>query len=430
MKVYIETYGCQMNEYDSKMVRSMLAAAGHAFVEGPEAADLVIVNTCSVRERAETRVLGRLRHLRGLMPREALLGVIGCVAQRLGNGLAREVPRLAFVVGTDCYGSLLSAIAAARAGRMSVNVAANPAELYDERPLPGDGSISDFVSVMSGCDNFCSYGIVPYVRGRERSRPVAVVLLEAEELAGRGTRELMLIGQNVNSYRDGALGFADLLARVNSVPGIVRIRFATSHPRDFSLAIIKAVASLGKVCEHVHLPVQSGSDAVLAAMNRGYTRRQYLDIVARTREGIPGVALTTDVIVGFPGESDADFRATLSLREEIRFDSAFMFRYSPREGTRASALNDDVPETAKIERLETVIALQKRITGERNGALAGTEQEVLVEGESERDRTRLFGRTRTAKPVVFEGPPDLSGSMVRVRITKASAWTLAGVLIP
>jgi tRNA-2-methylthio-N6-dimethylallyladenosine synthase len=430
MKVYIETYGCQMNEYDSAMVRSMLAAAGYTLVGGPEAADVVIVNTCSVRDRAEQRALGRLRHLRGLMPRGALLGVIGCVAQRLGDDLARRVRGTDFIVGTDCYRLLIPAIAAARSGRRSVAVEADPAELYDDRPPPIDASVSDFVSVMRGCDNFCSYCIVPYVRGRERSRPVAAVVAEVGELAARGTKEVALIGQNVNSYRDDGLGFADLLARVDGVPGIARIRFATSHPKDLSDLIIEAVASLGKVCEHVHLPVQSGSDAVLAAMRRSYTRLQYLGLVARTRERIPGIALTTDVIVGFPGESDDDFTSTLSLMEEVRFDSAFMFRYSPRAGTRAAALEDDVPERTKIARLGTVIALQKRITEERNVALAGTEQEVLVEGESERDRSRLFGRTRTAKPVVFEGPRELCGSLVRVRITGASAWTLSAVRIP
>jgi tRNA-2-methylthio-N6-dimethylallyladenosine synthase len=429
MRIYVETYGCQMNEYDSKMIRSMLAASGHQFVDGPGEADVVIVNTCAVRERAERRVLGRLSHLRGLMPRGAALGVIGCVAQRLGDDLTRGGARVDFVVGTDRYDRLPAVVASAAEGVRIVDTAANPEERYEERPAPEGAGLSEFVSVMRGCDNFCSYCVVPHVRGRERSRAAASVLAEIEALVARGTREVTLIGQNVNSYRDGALGFADLLERAGGVPGLLRVRFATSHPKDLSPRLIEAVARGEGICEHVHLPVQSGADRILRAMNRSYSRDQYVDLVASIRDAIPDVALTTDVIVGFPGETEEDYRETLSLLREIRFDSAFMFRYSVREGTAAAALPDDVPEDVKIARLEGVIALEKAIAEERNTALEGTTVEVLVEGPSERDESVLFGRTRTGKAAVFAGAPDLAGTLARVVVRSSTAWTLRGDLV-
>lgn len=428
MRIYIETYGCQMNEYDSKMVRAMLAASGHTFVDGPGDADAVIVNTCAVRERAERRVLGRLSHLRGLMPERAALGVIGCVAQRLGAGLARGGPRVDFVVGTDRYDRLPDAVAAAWDGVTTVETGADPKQRYEERPRPKGAAISEFVSVMRGCDNFCSYCIVPHVRGRERSRPAESVLAEIEALVGLGTREVTLIGQNVNSYHDGELGFGDLLERADRVPGLARIRFATSHPKDLSPGLIETVAAAEHVCEHVHLPVQSGADRILGAMNRSYTRGEYLDLVASIRGAIPDASLTTDVIVGFPGETDADFRETLSLMTQVRFDSAFMFRYSVREGTAAAELPDDVPEETKIERLEEVITLEKAVAEEKNASLEGVTVEVLVEGPSERDPSVLFGRTRGGKATVFEGSPDLVGTLARVTVASSTAWTLRGSL--
>ncbi len=428
MRVYIETYGCQMNDYDSRMIGSMLVGAGHTLVRGPSEADAVIVNTCSVRERAERRVLGRLRHLRGLMPDGAILGVVGCVAQRLGDRLPRAARGVDFVIGTDQYYRLPDALEGATRGNLRVEVEPCHDQSYDARPAPVEASICDFVSVMRGCDNYCSYCVVPYVRGRERSRPVGSILEEISSLVALGTRDVTLIGQNVNSYADGAVDFAGLLERADAVPGLGRIRFATSHPKDLSNRRIDAVRDIERVCEHVHLPVQSGADRVLEAMNRSYGREEYLALVRRVRERIEGAAITTDIIVGFPGESEDDFRATLSLMEEIRFDSAFMFRYSVREGTRAAALPDDVPEATKIARLETVIATQRRITEEVNRELEGTVREVLVGGPSEKNPALLFGRTRTAKAVVFGGPTDLAGSVVATTIEKASAWTLRGRL--
>jgi tRNA-2-methylthio-N6-dimethylallyladenosine synthase len=426
MKFYIETYGCQMNEYDSRMIASILEEAGHVAARGLDEADAVVVNTCSVRERAERRVLGRLRHLRGLARGGAILGVVGCVAQRMRGELMRSVGGLDFVVGTDQYGRLPAILEAAEGDSRTVATEADATQSYDRRPPATEASLLEFVSVMRGCDNYCSYCIVPYVRGRERSRPLAGVVEEVTRLVELGTRDVTLIGQNVNSYRDGDARFDDLLRRVARVPGLLRVRFATSHPKDLSDGLIAAVSEVEEVCEHVHLPVQSGSDDVLSAMNRSYSRSQYLDLVGRIREGIPGVSLTTDVIVGFPGESEAMFEETVSLMEEVRFDSAFMFRYSVREGTAAAGLEDDVPEDIKISRLKHVISLQQRTTQAINGELVGETLEVLVEGRSEKNEDLLFGRTRTAKAVVFPGRPELTGNLVDVPIRSASAWTLHG----
>lgn len=430
MRTYIETYGCQMNEYDSSMIRSMLESAGHTFVDEPSGADVIIVNTCSVRERAEQRVLGRLRHLRGLADRNAVLGVVGCVAQRMGADLMRDVRGVGFVVGTDRYSLLPNVIAKALEGIDSIETSADPGETYDARPDPVEAGLCEFVSVARGCDNYCSYCIVPYVRGRERSRPAGSVVAEVRKLVKLGARDVTLLGQNVNSYGATPDGFAGLLDEVDAVEGLWRVRFATSHPKDLSEGLVDAVARLPKICEHLHLPVQSGSDRVLSAMNRSYTRGRYLELVDMARGRIPGIALTTDLIVGFPGETPEDFEATLALMEEVRFDSAFMFRYSVRRGTRAASLDDDVPEKVKIERLSAVIETQKRITTERNAALKGSLLEVLVEGPSARDPGLLFGRTRTGKAVVARGPIKLCGSLVPVRIERASAWTLHGSVWP
>ncbi len=426
MKVYIETYGCQMNEYDSRVMASILTNDGHGVAHDPGTADVVMVNTCSVRERAEARVLGRLRHLRGLMKKEAVLGIAGCVAQRLGDRLLREVPGLSFVGGTEQYWKLPDIIESASAGRVVVAVDTGTGESYDDRPGPDEASLCEFVSVMRGCNNHCSYCIVPYVRGRERSRPTSSIVDEVAKLVALGAREVTLIGQNVNSFSDEGRGFADLLGAVAGVAGLQRIRFATSHPKDLSSEVIEAVGSTDKICEHIHLPVQSGSTEVLGAMNRSYTREQYVALAQRIREGIPGVALTTDIIVGFPGETDAQFHETVSLMNEMRFDSAFMFRYSVREGTRAAALVDDVPEEVKIARLQTIIGLQKRVTSEVNTALIGSSAEVLVEGPSQKNEELLFGRSRTGKVVVFPGDAGLAGRVVSVEIASASAWTLHG----
>jgi len=427
MLFYVETYGCQMNEYDSRMIASILSASGHTETPYPLEADVVMVNTCSVRERAERRVFGRLRHLRGLIRPTASLGIVGCVAQRLGSSLLSEIDGLGFVVGTDCYDRLPRVLDAVRAGARAVEVGVRPKQIYEHRPLRTAASTSEFVTIMRGCNNFCSYCIVPHVRGRERSRPSASIVDEVAELVGLGARDVTLLGQNVNSYRDGEHDFADLLSVIDVIPGLERIRFATSHPKDLSEKLIDTIASLRKVCDHVHLPVQSGSDAILAAMGRGYTREHYLSLVGTLRASNPEIALTTDIIVGFPGESTEDFEATESLLRVVRFDSAFMFRYSEREGTAAAELEDGVPEKTKLDRLRRIIELQKTITGEINNGLVGRRLKVLVEGPSEKNPDVLFGRTSTAKAVVFPGS-DVPGTVRSVTITRASAWTLHGTV--
>jgi tRNA-2-methylthio-N6-dimethylallyladenosine synthase len=430
MRVYVETYGCQMNECDSAAIHALLGAAGHTRADDPGEADAVIVNTCAVRERAEVRVLGRLRHLRGLVPASVVLGVVGCVAQRMGDSLVKEVKGLSFVLGTERYHELPSVLARAAEGLRTIDTALDGPAAEIAAPRRTEARLCDFVSVMRGCDNFCSYCVVPFVRGRERSMPADSIVREVESLVALGTRDVTLIGQNVNSYRHGGRGFSDLLARVNEVPGLMRLRFATSHPKDMSDELIETAARCGKVCEHVHLPVQSGSDEMLAAMNRQYTARAYADLVGRIRARIPGVAVTTDVIVGFPGETEDRFNATLSLMREVRFDSAFMFRYSVRPGTAAAALVDDVPEAVKIARLTTVIELQKGISEERNAALIGTHQEVLVEGPSEKNPAVLYGKTGSGKAALFGGPPSTRGTVQTVHVTGATAWTLRGELAP
>ncbi|MBD3367869.1 MAG: tRNA (N6-isopentenyl adenosine(37)-C2)-methylthiotransferase MiaB [Candidatus Eisenbacteria bacterium] len=414
-----------MNEYDSKLIRESLRLHGHSLVSSPERADAVVVNTCSVRERAEMRVLGRLRHLRGLAPPDAVVAVVGCVAQRLGSELFELTP-VDLVVGTDGYGRLPELLRAARDERC-LWTPVYRRDPYDERDAPVTAGIREFVAVMRGCDNYCTYCIVPFVRGRERSRTANSVLREVGRLTALGTKDITLLGQNVNSYRDGDADFPELLRRVAAVPGLERLRFATSHPKDLSDELIETIASTGAVCEHIHLPVQSGSDRVLASMGRSYDRERYRALVRTIRERVPDVALTTDIIVGFPGETADDYEETVSLMEEVRFDSAFMFRYSVRSGTAAADLADDVPEEEKIARLERIIELQKGITWRINEGLVGQRVEVLCEGPSQRDNDVLFGRTRQNKAVVFSGRADV-GELVDVTVREASAWTLRGVV--
>ena len=428
MRVYVETYGCQMNEYDSKVIADLLRASGHQLIERPDGAQAVVLNTCAVRERAERRVLGRLRHLRGIAGREAVLAVVGCVAQRLGDSLLRQLGGPGFVLGTDQYSRLPEILERAAEGRSAALTSLTHTATYRRSPGSERSSLTEFVSVMRGCNNFCSYCIVPYVRGRERSRSEREVLGEVNDLVRSGTREVTLIGQNVNSYRHGSTTFAGLLRSVSAVPQLRRVRFATSHPKDLCDELIECVSGIDTVCEHIHLPVQSGSDRILKAMNRGYTGADYAALVGRIRDRIPGVAVTTDIIVGFPGERDSDYRQTLDLMENLRFDSAFMFRYSVRAGTAAAKLDDDVPERDKISRLEGVIALQRRITEQINRGLVGQTFDVLVEGPSHGDGSVLYGRNRASKAIVFDGPQHLAGELVRVRIESASAWTLHGTM--
>lgn len=416
-----------MNKYDSEIVAGILEQHGLQEVSSPERADVILVNTCSVREHAEQRVLGYLEQLRPLKTKRQgqRLAVIGCMAERLGERLLASKPFVDFAVGPDRYRELPHLLGLGN----GLSGSREELETYSDVVPSHRPGVSAWVAVMRGCDNFCAYCIVPYVRGRERSRPAENVVQEVERLAEAGYVEVTLLGQNVNSYWDGRHDFADLLRKVADVPGIRRVRFATSHPKDLSDKLIETIAAHPHICHHVHLPVQSGSDRILERMNRRYTRQSYLRLVERIRNRIPDVALTTDVIVGFPGETPEDFQLTRSLLEEVEFDGAFIFRYSVREGTAAAQMEDDVPEPEKIARLEELNRLQKKISLKRNRAYLGRWVEVLVEGPNRKRPGQWLGRTDTNKIVVFSPPAPLpAGAFVPVRVVEVTAHTLFGEL--
>jgi tRNA-2-methylthio-N6-dimethylallyladenosine synthase len=430
---YIETYGCQMNKYDSELVAGILQAAGYRRSEAPFQADVVLVNTCSVRESAERRARGRLNALRSLkrQGRCKVLGVLGCMGERLRTTLLTEHPAVDLVLGPDEYRKLPVLLEHVLSGQSLGELPQVPcgAETYaDVAPLRQPG-ISAWVAIMRGCNNFCSYCVVPYVRGPERSRSLASIVAEVEKLVAEGFVEVTLLGQNVNSYRDGASDFADLLATVAKIPGLYRVRFATSHPKDLSTKLIYTIAAHETICKHVHLPVQSGSDKILAAMNRRYSRQHYLRLVDELRKAIPHVALTTDVIVGFPGEEEEDFAATRSLLEEVGFDAAFLFKYSPREGTSAFQMQETVTEQEKQRRLEELIALQKQITLEKNRGRIGSVLTVLVEGPTKKSARHMMGRTEGNMIVVLKGQDLTPGRLVPVLITGAEGHTLFGTVV-
>ncbi len=439
-RLYVETYGCQMNVADSEVIASVAALAGYDMADDVADADAVMLNTCSIRDNAEQRVGARLRALAAERRkrlaaggRRMLIGVAGCMAERLGQKLVADYG-VDFVVGPDAYLDLPSLLAAAEQGLPAVNVELSTTETYREvipARIPGQ-KISGFVSIMRGCDNFCSYCIVPYTRGRERSRPLASVLAEVADLRAKGYREVTLLGQNVNSYNDAESGtsFADLLIAVADAAPDMRVRFTTSHPKDMSDAIIAAMASRPNICRHIHLPVQSGSDSVLKAMNRKYTRAWYLDRIAAIRAAMPDCGITTDMFTGFHNESEEDFEQTLSLMREVGFDSSFMFRYSERPGTLASrTMPDNVPEDVKIERLNRMIALQGELSLESNRRDIGSIVEVLVEGVAKRSTAQMVGRSSQNKAVVFARGDARVGSLVRVRVVDATAATLLGELV-
>lgn len=435
--LYIETFGCQMNVADSEVIAAVLGQDGYHTVDTVEEADAVILNTCSIRDAAERRVMARIAELRAQRrhrERPLLIGVVGCMAERLGPDLAEQYG-VDFVAGPDAYLDLPALLAAAGAGSKAVNVELLTTETYaDIIPARlGRQRISGFVSIMRGCNNFCSYCIVPYTRGRERSRSPRSILAEAVDLRDRGFKEVTLLGQNVNSYRfegssdEAPMGFPDLLLAVADAVPEMRVRFTTSHPRDMDDATLRAIASRPNLCRHIHLPVQSGSDSVLKAMNRHYTRADYMKRVEAIRTILPGAGLSTDLFVGFHGETDADFRESLSLMREAAFDSAFMFKYSERPGTYASRhLPDDIADEVKTARLNEMIALQGELSLASNRADIGREMEILVEAPAKRDpKGQVIGRTDTNKAVVM---PRLDtrrpGSIVTARITGATQATL------
>jgi len=435
-KLYIETYGCQMNVADSEVIASVMKMAGYDTAPSAEEADAIFLNTCSVRDNAEQKILNRLEALRALRKKRPhlIVGVVGCMAERVKDELI-ERHGVNLVAGPDAYLSLPDLMAAAEAGEKAINVELSTTETYrDVVPRHiGAARISGFVSIMRGCNNFCTYCIVPYTRGRERSRDVESILREARDLQAHGFREITLLGQNVNSYRftreDGTvITFPDLLRTVARAVPDLRVRFTTSHPKDMSDETLHVIAEEPNVCRHIHLPVQSGSSRILKLMNRKYDREWYLERVAAIRRIIPDCGLSTDIFCGFPGETEEDHQLSLSLMEECRYDSAFMFKYSERPGTYASRhLPDDVPEEVKIRRLNEIIALQNRLSAEANARCVGRTYEVLVEGVSKRSREQLFGRTEQNRVVVFDRGTHHIGDRVQVRVTESSSATLKGV---
>ena len=437
-RLYIETYGCQMNVADSEVVASIMEMAGYGLTDILDDADAVLLNTCSIRDNAEQKILSRLQFLgsqrrkRKAEGKGLIIGVIGCMAERVRQELV-EKHGVDLVAGPDAYLDLPALFASAEQGRPAVNVELSTTETYrDVVParIPGQ-NVSGFVSIMRGCNNFCSYCIVPYTRGRERSRPVDSILREVADLRSRGFREVTLLGQNVNSYRDGDTDFARLLLAVADAAPDMRVRFTTSHPKDMSDDIIEAIASRPNICRHIHLPVQSGSNSVLHAMNRKYTREWYLDRIAAIRRIIPDCGISSDLFTGFHGETEEDFQQTLDLMRTVGFDSSFMFKYSERPGTLASrTMPDNIPEDVKIERLNRMIALQNELSAASNRADEGKEFEVLVEGVAKRSKEQMVGRTSQNKTAVFARGDAKVGQLCRVRVLESTSATLICELIP
>lgn len=435
-KLFIETYGCQMNVADSEVVASVMKMAGYDMCEALDEADAVFLNTCSVRDNAEQKILNRLEFFQAMRKkgRKLIVGVLGCMAERVKNELI-EKHHADLVVGPDAYLSLPDLVAQVELGHKAINVELSLTETYrDVIPQRVCGNhISGFVSIMRGCNNFCHYCIVPYTRGRERSRDVESILNEVRDLQQRGYKEVTLLGQNVNSYRweaetgAGTVTFPELLRRVARTVPDMRVRFTTSHPKDMSDETLHVIAEEPNVCRSIHLPVQSGSNRILKLMNRKYTREWYLDRVAAIRRIVPDCGLTTDIFSGYCSETEEDHQLSLSLMKECAYDSAFMFKYSERPGTYASKnLPDDIDEDTKVRRLNELIALQNELSAESNARCVGRVYEVLVEGVSKRSREQLFGRTEQNKVVVFDRGTVHIGQRVWVRITGSSSATLKG----
>lgn len=432
-KVYIKTFGCQMNVADSEQMAQVLAE-DYVSTDRVEEADLYLINTCAIRGKAEGKVRSLLGSLQALKQRrpQLIVGVGGCVAQQEGERLLAAAPHLDLVFGTHGISRLPEMVRQAAQGRRLVDT-----ELAGGFPPQPQrhwtpGAIKALVTIMQGCDNFCSFCVVPYVRGREYSRPPGEIVVEVADFLAAGGKEVTLLGQNVNSYGRGLpepLTFADLLRKIDALPGLARLRFATSHPRDLSAALIAAFGELPSLCEQLHLPVQSGADSILKAMNRGYTREEYLQKVAMLRRACPGISLSTDIIVGFPGETEGDFQETLDLVRQAAFDQAFSFKYSPRPQTRAATLPDRVPAEIQTERLTRLQNILNELTFKAHQRLVGKDHEVLVEGISKRSPEELCGRLRTNQVVNFSGPRELVGRLVKVRLTEAHPHSLRGTRV-
>jgi tRNA-2-methylthio-N6-dimethylallyladenosine synthase len=437
---YIRSFGCQMNEADSEVMERLLEREGYAKVDSPEGADVIILNTCSVRQHAEDRALGYLAGLRKVREENpsTVFVLAGCVAQRLKSKIFEKTPFVNVVLGTDNIMELPNLIKKA-IQKPSESFLAS--ELRGALPGLGEGfwssssygcarnsELTGLVTIMRGCDNFCSYCIVPYVRGRERSRTIKDIVSEVEEKASRGCKEIMLLGQNVNSYEFNGSDFADLLMEVEKVDELERIRFMTSHPKDVPEKLISAIRNLSKICEHFHLPAQSGSNRILEGMNRGYTREKYLKLIKKIEREIPKISITTDLMVGFPGETEEDFQDTLNLVKDVEFDGAFTFKYSPRPETGAAKQKDDVPLKTKKERLAKLNEICEKMALEKNRRLVGRVEEVLVERIALREK-KLVGRTRGNKTIFFSGDKNSIGKLASVKIEEAYTWSLMGKLV-
>ena len=431
-KIYIETYGCQMNVSDSELMAGILTQNGHRTVSHLDDADVVLLNTCAIRENAETKVLNRLKQLNHRKRRDPdlIIGVCGCMAQHLRDRLVSAAPYVDLVMGPDAYRHLPMALKAVTHRDPFLGVRLDKSEDYaDIAPIRKEG-IRAWLTIQRGCDKMCTFCIVPFVRGRERSLPLKLLVEDVEKLVAQGFKEVALLGQTVNSYRDDDYDFGELLYAVSDVNGLERVRFTSPHPADATDSMIDAMANSPKVCNHLHLPLQSGSTSVLERMRRTYTAEEYRDLVAKLRERIPDIVLTTDIIVGFCGETEAEFVQTYEMMSDIRYDSAFMFKYSEREGTLAhKAFPDDVPESEKGRRLTEIIAMQEKISAEINDTAIGQTFTVLVEGVSRRDAERYYGKTDGFKTTVFPKADSAVGEMVDVCIESATAHTLIGEIV-
>ena len=430
----ILVYGCQMNIADAERMEGQLQAAGYARTEEMTHADVILINTCCVRETAEDKVYGKIGEVKKLKERNPRLifGIAGCMAQKEGDNLMRRAPHIDFVLGTGKVQELARIIGEIRAEHSPVvDVTLSDQTIAENLPIARGGQFSAWVPIMYGCNNFCTYCIVPYVRGRERSRAPEEIVAEVRCAAEEGYREVTLLGQNVNSYGKDhkQADFADLLQMVDAVDGIRRVRFMTSHPKDISDKLIETIKNGAHICEHIHLPVQYGSSRILRAMNRGYTVEQYRARAQRVREMLPEASLTTDLIVGFPGETDEDFAEMLSFLREMRYDAAYTFLYSKRSGTPAAAMAEQVADEVKHARLNALMQEQNTISREINEALAGAEVEVMVEGASKNEPSVWSGRTRTNKIVLFPHGAEQAGDFVRVRITQPQTWVLKGEIV-
>ncbi len=437
-KVYIETYGCQMNVADTELILSILKSDGYDITDDIESADVILVNTCSVRENAEERIIGRLGDFKNKKSKkpEIIVGVLGCMAERLrdkffsyDHSTSKNTSIADIVVGPDEYRKLPALINKAWHGEKGVAVQLSRVENYDDiTPLRTNG-ISAWITVMRGCDKFCTFCIVPFTRGREKSRPIESIVREVKELSENGYKEITLLGQNVNSYNDRGKDFADLLKCVAQVDRNIRILFTTSHPQDMSIKLIETIALESNIAKYIHLPVQSGSNRILKLMNRNHSVEHYYQLIKNIRYLIPDVAITTDIIAGFPTETEEDHQQTLELIRNVRFDGAFMFAYSPRENTKAYEITDDVPQSVKMRRLNEIIELQNQIAFENNLKLIGKEVEVLIESTSKRSIDKMKGRTNTNKKVVFPKNGYMIGDYAKVKITSVNSVTLFGITI-